>query len=82
MEDLVDPEFSEFTKLKYILLCSSNTCIQFMLRITFLKLILFLKSFLRMNYYQLSQIGLPHNKYDGLTLRSSLWSITWVGYIT
>lgn len=44
--------------------------------------ILFLKSFLRMNYYQLSQIALPHNKYDGLTLRSSLWSITWVGYIT
>ena len=35
-----------------------------------------------MNYYQLSQIALPHNQYDGLTLRSSLWSINWVGYIT
>jgi hypothetical protein len=48
----------------------------------FLELILLIKSSLRMNYYQLSQIALPHNQYDGLTLRSSLWSITWVEYIT
>jgi hypothetical protein len=41
--DKLHSELNEFIKLKYTLLCSSyNTCIQFMLLITFLELILFL----------------------------------------
>ena len=43
--DKLHSELNEFIKLKYTLLCSSYTCIQFMLGITFLELILFLNLF-------------------------------------
>jgi hypothetical protein len=43
--DKLHSELNEFIKLKYTLLCSSYTCIQFMLGITFLELILFLNHF-------------------------------------
>lgn len=39
---------SEYMKLKYASLCSSNTCIFFTHTTSFLELILFIKSFLRM----------------------------------
>jgi len=43
--DKLHSELDEFIKLKYTLLYSSYTCIQFMLLITFLELILFLNHF-------------------------------------
>ena len=47
-EFLVDCDFIEFMKLKYALLCTSNTCITFMLGTLFLELTLFIKPVLRM----------------------------------